>query len=316
MPICLWHEKERRRSEQRDFGFGARGGTMTIMYDPQATLFFVLSRTRGTIIPLVFSKPAFWVLQFIQLCIVTQDSRMLAACAEEGIQHGTYDEGCRLPPLDWSVVGLPSSLLVFFVVFYGGNCYARFYDMWAQCTELVNLTFEWTARVSFVFDGKEHADLKWHVARLMLAAFAMLFKQLGGDDAEPGEEDPFKGDGLDDSEYEELIKLHLITPAEAEALKAYKGVKCVIPVKWALQKVRCWPTPSRLTSYPSSRRSPPPPSTRFVLAGSRRFGSIRLGFRRFRSLLSDPSSQIPSLRSLLSDPSSQIPPLRSLLSDA
>ena len=61
--------------------------------------------------------------------------------------------------------------------------------MWSHCTDLVNLTFEWTARISFVFPGKEKQEVKWQAVRLFLAAFAMLFNMLGGD---MGKDDPFK----------------------------------------------------------------------------------------------------------------------------
>ena len=94
---------------------------MTILYDPQETLFRVLSRYRGTILPLVANKPTFWILQFFQLVLTLSDHHLIKSCNAEGIIDGSYEEGCRLPPLDWSVVTLPSSLLVFFVVFYGGN---------------------------------------------------------------------------------------------------------------------------------------------------------------------------------------------------
>lgn len=158
-------------------------------------------------------------------------------CVSDGVEHADIDivEGCGLPPLDWDAVQLPASLLVFFLVFYGSNCYNRFYQLWALCIELMRLVLEFVARINLVFPGHAKITCKWRAARCMLASLAMLFNMLGGDLAES---DPFRGMGVDEGEYNAFVRLQLLSRKEVDQLKKYKGVKCVIPVKWALLTIK------------------------------------------------------------------------------
>ena len=69
----------------------------------------------------------------------------------------------------------------------------------------------------------------------MLASLTMLFDMLGGN---VGEEDPFDGKGVSPQEYRAFRSLQLLTEDEVAALQKYKGVTCVVPVKWALQTLQ------------------------------------------------------------------------------
>jgi len=208
---------------------------MTIIYDPAAGIFEVVTCWKGTVFPLVLNKPTFYFLLGVQGVFLIIDERMHRLCLNEGIQGGS-EAGCRLSPLDWNAVSLPASLLIFFLVFYGSNCYDRFFQLWYQCIDLVYLTLEWAARINIMFPGaKNHVEIKWKASRLMIAAVAMLFNMLGGDVVE---DDPFDGKGVDPQEYVAFTRMQLLTHDEVIALKLYKGVKCVVPVKWALKSLQ------------------------------------------------------------------------------
>ena len=204
---------------------------MTILYNPSDAVFSVLFRFRGTIIPLVCRKPTFWVLMTIQIVLLSVEWYWDQLCRARGIVHGGEEEGCRLPSLDWDAVQLPAGLLVFFLVFYGDSCYYRFFQLWAHVVELVRLLLEFVARVNLLYPDDRKIAVKWRTARYLLASLAMLFDMLGGD-LDAG--DPFEGGGVDDREYGAFMRLKLLSTTEVAALKKYRGVKCVIPVKWAL----------------------------------------------------------------------------------
>jgi len=204
---------------------------MTILYDPAAPIWAVMFSWKGTILPLVVWKPTFWLLITFEIGLLTYDADIYAQCEANGIRHGGPDEGCRLMSLDWDAVQLPASLLVFFLVFYGSNCYARFYELWGLCIDLTSMVLEFSARINIVFPGSDKIAVKWRASRLMLAGMGILFTMLGGDLAS---EDPFEGAGVDEHEYDAFRQLRLLSQKEVGALKRYRGVKCVVPTKWAL----------------------------------------------------------------------------------
>ena len=79
---------------------------MTVLYDPGETIVRTLTHYEGTVLPLVLRKPLFWVIVAINTCFIVAQHVLM-----------TY-YGVALPTIDWDVVGLPASLLVFFLVLY------------------------------------------------------------------------------------------------------------------------------------------------------------------------------------------------------
>lgn len=185
---------------------------MTVHYDPFSPVHVVLRQYRGTVFPLVLRKPTFYFLVVVQVCFLVYDAHLYDECRKNGTRRrrAVKLDGCRLEPLDWGAVGLPASLLIFFVVFYGTNCYNRFYKMWSLCTDLVKLTLEWTARVHIMMPGKQNLEIKWRATRLVVAAIAVLFHNLGCDVLA---EDPFDGKGMADSEYVALHGVRVVGAA-------------------------------------------------------------------------------------------------------
>lgn len=131
-----------------------------VRYDPAETLLGVFSRWRGTVAPLVLGKPMFWLLTAVHVLFLYMNEHV-----------------SELPSMDVSiVVGLPASLLIFLTVFYNGNCYRRFFELWTCTCELVSHVHSWVLQVAFIFDEMELGDaklvreLKWKLLRRILSA--------------------------------------------------------------------------------------------------------------------------------------------------
>jgi hypothetical protein len=78
-----------------------------------------LLRWRGTIFPAVLGNWVMWIL--------------LGAHIGFLYTH-TYHEDYKLPHLPWKLTAVPTALLTFFLVFYSGNCYTRYYAFYTKCT--------------------------------------------------------------------------------------------------------------------------------------------------------------------------------------
>ena len=49
---------------------------------------------------------------------------------------------------------------------------------------------------------------------------------------------PAAGDGIDDDDYQFLVNKELLTATEAADMKKFHGLKCLLPMKWALYELR------------------------------------------------------------------------------
>ena len=224
-------------------------------YDPQENLLAILLRWSGTVTPLVVYKQMFWLLLSFHFGLLVLNEHYY-----------------NLPAMDLSILlGLPASLLIFLVVFYNGNCYERFFELWRHTCEINAIVNQWIIQVAFtmeeidarddgVIDGKgtfkngllDVDEATWNAARRILSAMQMLFMSL---DCSISDEDrdwigrPVRlpnimlGDGLDDEEYKILKRQGLLTDTEIRYIKQYPGFKCQVPIKWALLELReaCMP---------------------------------------------------------------------------
>ena len=76
----------------------------------------------------------------------------------------------------------------------------------------------------------------------------LLFMALDVDSEEGGERDELGrtlslpnaaiGDGVDDDDYHYLVSKDLVTWDEVKVLKGFQGLKCLLPMKWALVELR------------------------------------------------------------------------------
>lgn len=214
-------------------------------YDPQENFMAVLSRYSGTVLPLVLTKPLLYALILL---------------------HATFhliDASCGgLLPLDTTVVvSLPATLLIFLVVFYNGNCYTRFFELWKHTCELNGLVTEWVMETCFFFDMLDEldgvrdgqagdlliVDASWRAVRRVLSAMYLLFMALDVETLDADKDwlgrttrvaNLLCGEGLEEEEYTALVELGLLTPDEAKSVTEYPGLKCNLPIRWALSELK------------------------------------------------------------------------------
>jgi predicted membrane chloride channel (bestrophin family) len=203
-------------------------------YDAQESILASVTRWRGSVLPMITAKPVFWLLLTLHWVLL-----------------GMHALEWHMPAMDTAIViGLPASLLIFLTVFYNGNCYTRYYELWAMSSRLVQLVHSWVLQVSFIFhdlvaDGRASQDdvkrLKWRAARRILSALQLLFMALDAPMENPDclgrpERAPniMGGDGVEEEEFVTMRQLSLLSQREVNHIRRYSGLKCLVPIKWAL----------------------------------------------------------------------------------
>ena len=96
-----------------------------VAYDPADSFMQALLKWRGTLLPMVLLKPFFWALMLFVLVLIFVH------------RHLIQERGFGLPTLEWAAVLMPSSLLTFFIVFYGQQSYTRYYQLYSHCIGMV-----------------------------------------------------------------------------------------------------------------------------------------------------------------------------------
>lgn len=111
----------------------------SVPYAPEEHIIASLLRLEGTSIQMVLFKPLFWILLLVHI-----------------ILRHVNDKFTPLPSLDATVlVGLPSSLLIFLVVFYGDRCYQRYYELWGHVSALNAMVYNWVLQTGFIYSPLE-----------------------------------------------------------------------------------------------------------------------------------------------------------------
>jgi len=178
------------------------------------SLFSVIGRWHGTISPLVASTPEFWLLLAF---------------------HSACHYWAPPPPEDnkamdhlWTAALMPSSLVTFLLVFYGGNCYQRYFQLHSLCVGMGGAAMEWIAQV---IQWHDHSDplAQWNKTRHVLAAMHIQYSLLRSTDFPPI---------VEEADWVEMVDRHLLDRHEVATLKAYKGYKPFLPITWSLSAVR------------------------------------------------------------------------------
>jgi len=210
------------------------GPNMVIEYDAGAGIFATLFAWTGTILQLVLTKPLIYILLLIHLLFVLIDYILWENCSGEAASGevaecvGSWPDepgSRRLPKLAWKAGALTTSLLIFFIVFYGSQSYGRFYTLYGHCIGLGGATMEWTALVKLHLIQEPAA--RWNGVRYILAAMHIMYFGL---------RDVGATTGIDEEEWETIRSRHLLTEGEIDTIKAYKGYKPFLPVHWAMQE--------------------------------------------------------------------------------
>ena len=161
-------------------------------YTSNISIFTTVTSWHGTVLPLVLHLPSFYI--FV-------GSHMVFWYLIE------YADYFNLPP-SWSLFSGAWSLLVFFLVFYGNQCYTRFFQMYGHCVGIGGATMQWVALVKLHLP--QRPDLQWNAVRFILAASHVEYYSLSG-----GE--------LTDQEWMIITGRDLLTKDEIDNIKAFKG---------------------------------------------------------------------------------------------
>ena len=181
----------------------------------------------GTIFPLVLSDPLFWLLATVHAMLLAYHSHELAA-GNPG-----------LPPLDWQGSTVEMSLLTFFVIFYGNNCYARYFELFSHCIGIGRSLALFAHLVKKTFTNMPPARL-WNMMRPMLGAMYVHYAKVHN--------------GLDEDDWESIRERRLLTPKECELLARYHGNKQLLAATWALKEVHAALMHDHLESDPRRER--------------------------------------------------------------
>ena len=110
---------------------------MPVHYSPKLGA-LSLVRWRGTVIQSVSQSHIFWLLQSFHISFILMMD-----------YHKEW-----MITLPWSAVQPPLALATFFLVFYGGNCYNRFFQLHGHCVGLGGSLMEWVSDVKLHFKGQ------------------------------------------------------------------------------------------------------------------------------------------------------------------
>lgn len=189
---------------------------MTIGYDPtDFNEITVLLKWRGTIMPAVLCRPVMWMLM----------------AAHVGFYYlHMYRPDVHMPTLPWKLTGVPTALLTFFLVFYSGNCYTRYYNFYNKCMGMTGSVMSYTGLLRVHFP-KASPEKLWNLSRYAIASVYLLYFQLSGGASDGGKR-------VTDSEFEVLLQTGLISEAEKASLEKFRGFKPFLAQVWALRALQ------------------------------------------------------------------------------
>jgi hypothetical protein len=178
---------------------------MTVPYHPKLGVVALL-RFKSTILQSTLQSFTFWCLMILHaLCLYLNEN---------------YD----MWELEWSSFQPVLSLATFFLVFYAGSCYARFYQLHYDCIGILGAMLDWTSDVKLHFPSDK--TLQWNLCRLMLCSMQMTFCTLD------------EGKEVAQSQWDNMQHNNLVSSEEIEVIKEFRGFQPFLPIVWALDEVR------------------------------------------------------------------------------
>ena len=109
-------------------------------------------------------------------------------------------------------------------VFYGSQCYNRFFDMYMHCVGISGAIMCWTTLVKLHLHDQD-ANVQWNCLRHMHAAAHVQYYTLQGADLTEDEQHVIQGRDL-------------LTDEECKRVVAYAGFKPLLPIYWAMAEVK------------------------------------------------------------------------------
>ena len=188
---------------------------MTIHYNAsEMNELSVLFKWRGTIMPMVLGRPVIWLLMALHCGLLYVHRRR---------------EDIELPKLPWAVVSVPQGLLTFFVVFFSGTCYARYYTLYTKCTGLAGAIMCWVGLLRVFFNDASPEQL-WNLSRHAVASVYVHYFTLAGS-ASGG------GKLMTETEWSVVMARRMLSAEERRVVDSYQGFKPFLLQEWALQAV-------------------------------------------------------------------------------
>jgi len=120
-----------------------------------------------------------------------------------------------------------TAFLVFFLVYYGGQCYARYYKMYNACMQMAGDVQCWVG-LARVYFPTATPDILWNLSRHMVASVYFLYFELGGLASDGGRV-------ITEAEWSVLFRSSLISASERKVLEKYRGSRFFLMQSWALR---------------------------------------------------------------------------------
>ena len=128
---------------------------MTVVYDPDASFWLTLPRWTGTAVGPVLLSSLFWFFMFMHAVLLALDRVYPAWLCRDGSRERTpyvrtptaLMSACTVFPIWTGGPQVLTSLMTFFIVFYGNQSYTRFMQFWDFCVSLGGLTMDWATLV-------------------------------------------------------------------------------------------------------------------------------------------------------------------------
>lgn len=198
-------------------------------YDADIPLFSALFSWHGTVMPLVLKRLEFWFLWathglFIYLKLL---GHLDEKSEDDGSGDEDYAERVKEPGLsegNWAVIGVPTTLMVFFLVSYANSCYTRFFQMYTHCIAISGSLQQWTALVKLHL-GQHGVNVQWNCVRHLHAAAHVQYYTL-------------QGASLSEEELSVIQGRDLLSVEECERVVEFQGFKPLLPIYWALSEVK------------------------------------------------------------------------------
>jgi len=164
------------------------------------------------VMPLVLCRPAVWMLLSAHIVF---------------LYLHLYRPDVTMPTMPWKLIGVPTSLLTFFLVFYSGNCFSRYYAFYNECMGMSGSAMQYVGLLRVHFP-KAPPEVMFNLSRHVLASVYVLYFQLSGG-ASAG------GKTVTDSEWLFLLQTGLIAESEKKTLKAFRGFRPFLLGVWGLR---------------------------------------------------------------------------------
>ena len=206
-PVALSRAR-RAHAAPRRFGSCVRAHALA---HPRPPALVRSSRSRR---PAVLCRPPIWGLLFVH-CV------LLYLHKELGIDLGMIVEGTK------DVSAVSTKFLIFFLVYYGGNCYKRYYDMYNACMSMAGDVQCWVG-LARVYFPTATPDILWNLSRHMVASVYFLYFELGGLASDGGRV-------ITEAEWSVLFRSSLISQSERKVLEKYRGSRFFLMQSWALR---------------------------------------------------------------------------------